>query len=318
MVFWTALIFQLRGPRASGPVPNSLLEDHMDPISKHSAPPSLPALGRKSLRPDCSSCFALCCTAFGFSRSADFAIDKPAGTPCRNLASDFSCTIHDSLRPRGFRGCTVFDCFGAGQNVSQGLFRGSSWLANPEVKQDMFSAFGIARQLHEMLWYLAEAESRAFDPETSQRAVRLGTTIESAAGGDLQRLLALDVADLHSAVRSVLMEVSKEVRASYFATGPDRLDAALVPGADLMGRDLKSRPLCGADLRGAYLIAADLRGSDLSGADLLGADLRDARLEGADLAAALYLTPPQLSAARGSLTTRLPAHLERPAHWHEN
>ncbi|MHA7262212.1 pentapeptide repeat-containing protein [Arthrobacter sp. TMN-37] len=121
------------------------------------------------------------------------------------------------------------------------------------------------------------------------------------------------------------MDVSEEVRAAYFAAGDDHLDAALRPGADLMGWDLTSRPLCGADLRGAFLIAADLRGafliaadlrfSDLSGADLLGADLRDARLDGADLSQALYVSRPQLNAAGGSWATRLPGDLQRPAHW---
>ena len=111
------------------------------------------------------------------------------------------------------------------------------------------------------------------------------------------------------------MEVSEEVRASYFATGDDHLESALKPGADLMGKNLKSRRLCGADLRGAYLIAADLRGSDLAGADLLGADLRDTRLDGADLSKALYLTQPQLNAARGSDGTLLPADLAMPPHW---
>lgn len=272
-----------------------------------------PALDRQSLRPDCGNCFALCCTAFGFSRSADFALDKPAGSPCQNLAPDFSCTIHDRLRPRGFRGCTVFDCFGAGQNVSQGLFGGESWLARPETRDEMFSAFKTSRQLHEMLWYLAEAQARTFDPGSSSRAGQLRNRIEQAVGGELPELLALDIPRLHSQVRSALMEVSEEIRASYFATG-DHLDPALKPGADLIGRNLRSRRLCGADLRGAYLIAADLRGSDLAGVDLLGADLRDARLEGADLSKALYLTQPQLNAALGSDGTLLPADLALPPH----
>ena len=279
-----------------------------------SANPS-PSLDRQSLRPDCGNCFALCCTAFGFTRSADFALDKPSGTPCRNLAPDFSCTIHESLRPRGFRGCTVFDCFGAGQNVSQKLFAGNSWLEYPETKDGMFSAFKVARQLHEMLWYLVEAQERTFDPDSSNCALKLMKMIEQALDGGLEALLSLDVHDLHAQVRSTLMEISDEVRASYFAAGDDHLEPWLTPGADLMGRQLASRRLCGADLRGAYLIAADLRGSDLSGVDLLGADLRDARLEGADLSQALYVTQPQLNSARGNGTTLLPADLMMPAHW---
>lgn len=180
----------------------------------------------------------------------------------------------------------------------------------------MFAAFKAARQLHEMLWYLAEAQTRTFDPDASNRAAQLRKTIGKAAGGELPELLSLDVQDLHSRVRSTLMDVSEEVRASYFATGDEHLDSALKAGADLMGKNLRSRRLCGADLRGAYLIAADLRDSDLSGVDLLGADLRDARLEGADLSKALYLTQPQLNAAKGNRATRLPSDLETPSHWH--
>ncbi|PPB49777.1 pentapeptide repeat-containing protein [Arthrobacter pityocampae] len=279
-------------------------------------PPNSP-LTRTDLRPDCSSCFALCCTALGFSRSADFAVDKPAGSPCRNLDSDFSCTIHDRLRPRGFRGCTVFDCFGAGQNVSQHLFRGVSWREAPETAPEMFAVFTVVRQLHEMLWYLAEAGSRTYDPDTLHRVDGLRSIIEGAMGGDAQQVLALDLGSLHARVRSTLMDVSDEVRASYLATGDDHLGARLVPGADLMGQNLRSRPLQGANLRGTYLIAADLRECDLSGADLLGADLRDARLGGADLARALYLTQSQLEAARGDSRTLIPEDLHAPGHWRD-
>ena len=118
------------------------------------------------------------------------------------------------------------------------------------------------------------------------------------------------------ALFSVGVNISEEVRASYLAVGDEHLDSALKPGADLMGKNLRSRRLCGADLRGAYLIAADLRDTDLSGVDLLGADFRDARLDGADLSKALYVTQPQLNAARGNDATSLPSDLEMPSHWH--
>ena len=64
-------------------------------------------------------------------------------------------------------------------------------------------------------------------------------------------------------------------------------------GADLRGLDLRT-----ADLNGALLIGVDLRDADLRHADLLGADLRDADLRGSRLDAALFLTRPQLAAAR--------------------
>lgn len=265
------------------------------------------------LRPDCSRCFALCCTAFGFTRSADFAIDKPPATPCPNLASDFSCCIHHSLRARGFPGCTVFDCFGAGQAVSQRLFRGISWRDDPESAGNMFAAFRALRQLHEMLWQLGRAESMAYSPESTREVSLVRSRVRDIAEGSLETVLGADIHGLHGTVSAVLREVSEEVRAGFFDADPSV--ARLVPGADLAGTDLRGVRLCGADLRGACLIAADLRGADFTAVDLLGADLRDARLDAADLRRTLFLTQAQITAARGSASTLLPADLARPGHW---
>jgi hypothetical protein len=269
-----------------------------------------------TLRPDCSNCFALCCTALGFARSADFAIDKPAASACPNMASDFSCNIHQRLRPRGFSGCTVFDCFGAGQAVSQRTFGGTSWIQDPASTSSMFAVFKVVKQLHEMLWYLSEAEQRAFDPELAATARRLSTEIETTSQGEASAVLAADVGHLHAEVRALLVEVSEEVRASYGAEDRELPDGGLHPGADLMGANLAKRQLCGSDLRSAYLIGANLEGSDLTAVDLLGADLRDTHLHGANLSRSLYLTQPQINAAQGNPETRLPERLTTPAHWH--
>ncbi|MFJ6536699.1 pentapeptide repeat-containing protein [Paenarthrobacter sp. NPDC091711] len=269
-----------------------------------------------SLSPDCGNCFALCCTALGFARSADFAIDKPAASPCPNMADDFSCTIHQRLRPRGFRGCTVFDCFGAGQVVSQHTFAGTSWTQDPSSKSSMFAVFKVVRQLHEMLWYLAEARQRTFDPELAAAADHLSEGIATTAQGEASTVLAADVETLHGEVRALLMEISEDARASYGADDRQTPDGGLQPGADLMGADLANQRLCGSDLRGAYLIGANLTNSDLTAVDLLGADLRGARLHNADLSKALYLTQPQINAAEGDRNTLLPPQLTKPDHWY--
>jgi hypothetical protein len=274
-----------------------------------------PADDRSALRANCADCFALCCTAFGFQRSTDFPIDKPAGTPCVNLTAEFSCSIHDSLRARGFRGCTVFDCFGAGQFVSQNLFGATSWKERPDTRGEMFGTFAVVRQLHEMLWYLVEAAERATSWELSGPVARLRSEILRTLDGDASQILASDVERMRAEVRQALIDVSEEARGGYAANAETAVSADLHPSADLVGRDLRSIRLCGADLRGAYLIAADLRRSDLAGVDLLGADVRDARLEGADLSNALFLTQLQIDAARGDGATILPAALKRPRHW---
>lgn len=270
---------------------------------------------RSALRADCGSCFALCCTAFGFQRSADFPIDKPAGTPCGNLADDFSCSIHQALRPRGFRGCTVFDCSGAGQYVSRTLYDGVSWRDHPDSRAEMFRVFPIVRRLHEMLWHLAEAQDRAVTPDSTGDAALLAEEIRRSLDAGRPMLLALDLEPLHARVRDVLVEVSAEVRGRYSAGADDAPDGLLRPGADLAGSDLRARSLRGADLRGATLIAADLRGADLSGVDLLGVDLRDARVDGADLSTAVFLTQAQVNAARGDSATLVPDGIDPPSQW---
>lgn len=198
--------------------------------------------------------------------------------------------------------------------MSQQLFSGVSWRERPDAQQHMFAAFKIVKQLHEMLWYLAEAQERTYDPDAADEARELAASVTSLTRGGLAELFSTDIDALHVEVRAVLMEISQEVRGSYFAE-VGHLDPNIAAGADLAGSNLRARRLCGADLRGACLIAVDLRGSDLTAVDLLGADLRDARLAGADLSGALYVTQPQVNAASGSADTRLPDALSAPPHW---
>jgi uncharacterized protein YjbI with pentapeptide repeats len=263
---------------------------------------------RLSLRADCGQCFGLCCVALPFSASSDFAFDKAAGEPCTHLQQDFRCGIHAVLRERGFAGCTAFDCLGAGQKVSQVTFGGRGWRQDPSTAAQMFAAFRVMRQLHELLTHLAEALTL---PGAAALHPALRTALDQVQDvtvGTAEDLLALDVADLRGPVSDLLLQASQLVRAPY-AAAPDHR------GADLMGADLSGSHLRGANLRGALLVAARLRGADLRAADLIGADLRDAQLQGADLSGALFLTQAQVDSARGDATTVLPAGLRHPAHW---
>ncbi|MDT9695706.1 pentapeptide repeat-containing protein [Streptomyces sp. P17] len=262
------------------------------------------------LRGDCANCFGLCCVALPFAASADFAVDKRAGTPCRNLQDDHRCGIHARLRQRGFTGCTVYDCFGAGQRVSQVTFGGQDWrTGSAEDARRMFDVFPVVRQLHELLWYLTEALTLPAARPVHADLRRLLKKTEELAAGSPQELARLDVGAHRQEVGAVLMQASELTRAGLRGRRKDRR------GADLMGARLKGADLRGISLRGAYLIAADLTGADLRGADLLGADLRDADLTDTDLTDAFFLTQPQLNAARGSEKTRLPGSLARPTHW---
>jgi hypothetical protein len=286
-----------------------------------SAPDEAGLLGldpdRRTLRPDCAACLGLCCVALPFSVSADFAIDKPAGSPCPHLGADHRCGIHDQLRDRGFAGCAAYDCFGAGQRVSQDTFGGQDWRQRPDVAPQMFEVFTIMRQLHEMLWYLAEAITRDEARPLYDEVRRTHAEIARRAAEPSEALLALDVAALRRRVGALLRRVSELIRAGPDAPAADRPDRSAMGrrGADLIGADLLGADLRRTDLSQAYLIGADLRGADLRDADLLGADLRGSRLAGADLRGSIFLTQGQLDAAFGDAATRLPATVRRPLSW---
>ena len=294
-----------------------------------------------NLAADCSRCVGLCCVAPAFAASSDFAFSKPAGVACRHLAADASCSIHDRLIPSGFSGCVAYDCFGAGQRVVA-LFGGGR-------SEPMLSAYETVRQLHEMLWYLTDALSRAAAAPVHDALAEARAAIETAVAGGAPSIETTDPAAHRDTVAPLLRRASLLIRshaasrsatdhrprpdgrtpdrpertsagrraaepAGHDPTGPD-LPGSDLAGRDLVGRDLTRRDLARADLSTASLIGADLRGADLRWADLLAAHLRGADLGGADLTGALYLTRTQVGGARGSSTTRLPARLPHPAHW---
>ncbi|MFI6512526.1 pentapeptide repeat-containing protein [Streptosporangium sp. NPDC050855] len=274
---------------------------------EHAGP--VPVRERQDLRADCADCFGLCCVVPAFAASADFAIDKGAGHACPNLGQDFRCGIHTRLRESGFRGCTVYDCFGAGQKVSQVTFGGRDWRRAPGTAKRMFEVFPIMRDLHELLWYLTEALAL---PAARSLRDELGAALEETerlTRDEPEALAALDVEAHRRKVNALLLRASELARAGAGRRRKDHRGAVLI-GARLKGADLR-----GASLRGAQLIGADLRGADLRGADLIGADLRGADLRGADLTGTIFLIQSQLDAAKGDASTGLPASLVHPAHW---
>ncbi|MFC0215517.1 pentapeptide repeat-containing protein [Paenibacillus chartarius] len=269
------------------------------------------------LHSDCENCFGLCCVSLAFAASIDFAIDKAAGTPCRNLQDDYRCGIHGKLRQQGFRGCTVFECFGAGQHVSQVTFGGRDWRQAPETAKPMFEVFPVMRQLHELLWYLASALTLQTTQPLHHALHQLFHETERCVHLPADALMELDVAAHRAKVSDLLFETSELVRseARKQDRNPPRSRKAYGRGADLVGAKLRGADLRYANLRGAYLIAADLREANLRFADLIGADLRDTDLRGADLTNCLFLTQAQLNAAQGDAHTKLPPAFVRPAHW---
>lgn len=265
---------------------------------------------RQTYTPDCEQCFGLCCVALPYAQSADFAFNKDGGSPCKNLQADYRCSIHPKLRKSGFKGCTVYECFGAGQKVSQYTYNGVSWRDKPELAKEMFDVFPVMQQLHEMLCYLYEAlELEAAAPYYQDIRKGIEAT-EQLIHLSPQELLGLHVPMHRAQVNEILLKVSERVR-----QGKTKSHNKLLKSKDLIGAKLRGADLRGANLRGVLLIASDLRGADLRGADLIGADLRDADLRGANLEGSIFLTQAQVNAALGDRSTKLPPHLNFPGYW---
>lgn len=93
------------------------------------------------LRSDCSNCCGLCCVAPAQLNTQAFGADKPADTPCRYLDEQHRCTIHEARPEHGYAGCETFECYGAGQWITQHLFSGASWAESEDLAAQMFNAY---------------------------------------------------------------------------------------------------------------------------------------------------------------------------------
>ncbi|MBP1934507.1 pentapeptide repeat-containing protein [Ammoniphilus resinae] len=261
------------------------------------------------LTSDCQNCFGLCCVALPYAKSADFALHKNGGEPCRNLSAEYRCGIHEQLRDKGFRGCVSYECFGAGQHVSQNIFRGMDWRNDQSKSGEMFAVFPIVQQLHEMLCYLSQAmELEETKPFWGELKEAYDQTVEMTNRAP-EEIFKVDIPGHRSTVNKLLVRTSELVRRGFVPKNRNKR------GLDYLGANLKRADLRGANLRGALLIAANLSHADLRKADLIGADLRDSNLSHADLTDCIFLTQSQVNAAKGNRATKLPSYVKKPDHW---
>ncbi len=119
-------------------------------------------------RADCSKCCGLCCVVPHFLTVQGFREDKRAELPCPHLVGDNRCSIHATRELHGYTACEGFDCFGAGQWITQDLFKGAGWRDTPDIGQAMFAAyrfwlprFAAAALLEAALPYV-RADARCF------------------------------------------------------------------------------------------------------------------------------------------------------------
>jgi hypothetical protein len=94
-----------------------------------------------AFRADCSRCCGLCCVVPDQLAVQGFRVDKAAETPCEHLNGLHRCSIHATRRLLGYAACEGFDCYGAGQWITQQLFHGAAWSDSADLAQQMFAAY---------------------------------------------------------------------------------------------------------------------------------------------------------------------------------
>lgn len=92
-------------------------------------------------RADCSRCCGLCCIVPAQLKVQGFPSDKRANTPCRYLNANYACSIHKGREAYGYQACKGFDCYGAGQWITQELFANANCAASPDIASRMFAAY---------------------------------------------------------------------------------------------------------------------------------------------------------------------------------
>ncbi len=164
---------------------------------------------------DCQACSGLCCVAPGFSESEEFAVDKASGDPCRHLTEGFRCAIHDRLSDHGFSGCVVYDCFGAGQKVTQHSFGGRDWRSTPSMRTQIFEVFRVMRRLHEMLIELEQAllfEHLSREPSVRFAVVAKRDELAELSWREPEELSSAPIEQHRVAVDALLEQVARMVR----------------------------------------------------------------------------------------------------------
>lgn len=263
------------------------------------------------LKIDCAKCSGLCCVALYCVKTDGFPADKEAGVPCGHLLPDFRCDIHSELVSKKLRGCLAYDCFGAGQKVTQNSSFDGDWRSPDGKAEEIFGAFRIVFQLHQIEWYLLEALSLTSDNRIESAIEALISENEEMTSRTANEILRLDIEVYRSKANELLKQVSRTASAQPMCSSDGKANV----GKDYIGKDFQRANLNGSDFSMALLIAANLEGCSLHCTNFLGADMRDVNVKNTNLSDSLFLSQMQINSAKGNANTKLPVNLSRPASW---
>lgn len=264
------------------------------------------AAQRENLKIDCEKCSGLCCVALYCTKTDGFPGNKEAGIPCKYLMSDFRCSIYSKLSEQNMRGCIAYDCFGAGQKVTQDLYPNVAWNTRREKANEIFEVFLIVFQVYQMEWYLLESLSLVTDKQIQSIIEALISENEQITNRPSEEILKFDIEKYRLKVNQLLKQVSDMIT-------PDSDDEA--HSKDCIGRNFRKANMNAKNFSKTLMIGANLEGCSLQGTNFLGADMRDANVKNTDLSSCVFLTQMQINSAKGNRNTKLPKNLTYPDLW---
>ena len=258
----------------------------------------------KELSIDCEKCSGLCCVALYCSKIDGFPENKSADTPCKHLESNFKCNIHTQLLKKNMKGCLIYECFGAGQKVTQLYKSVGNWSSNPGQRKEIYQIFLIMTKLYQMRWYLIQAFDLNVSLEINDKITALIQENEQLAGLHPNKLLSYNLDKYREKTNHILKIIIDQISAPQTEKSKNYL-----------GMNFRGKNLNGKDFSMSLLIATNLEHCSLKKAIFLGANMRDANVKNTDLSQSLFLTQMQINSAKGNSATKLPLYLSRPSSW---
>lgn len=207
------------------------------------------------------------------------------------------------------KGCIGYDCFGAGQHVTQCIYEGETWQTSQEQSKEIFDVFVIIFQLYQIRYFLEESRIVIPAKELWSDIENLINENDVLCNSTIQSILDIDIEGYRNKVNVLLKQVCASIIMSFKHNNNKK------NLTEFLGKSFKKRDMSGLDLSMKLLIATNFDSCIFDGTIFLGADTRDANFSNADLRESVFLTQGQINSAKGNRSTKLPKHLDYPVTW---
>lgn len=169
-----------------------------------------------TMRADCTRCAALCCVALALTPAQGFAIDKPAGKACPKLNEKNKCSIYDERQTHGFQGCMNYDCLGAGQLISEEVFKGRSWREEPDIVPNIMKVFRIMKKIQELKLLLSEASKLPLNATERDKLDVFWSRLHPKESWSFKTIELVAASDIELEVKNYLRSLSQYLDAGRY------------------------------------------------------------------------------------------------------